>query len=240
MPEVALVTGASRGIGRAILEGLRRDGLTAYGCSRRPPDGHPDDRGWYQCDVSTPGDVGRVVDAVLQREGRIDVLVNNAGISYLAEGRRIPFTSISAAQWDEVLRVNLSSAFWFCQHVGPAMIRQRGGSIVNIVSASVRMGGVLAAVDYISSKAGLVGLTKGLAFELGEYNIRVNAVAPGRIRTDMTRDAVVAGDWAERNVLLKRFGTGDDVAGVVSFLASKRADYITGCVIDCNGGWVVE
>ena len=250
MKKLAIVTGGSRGIGKSIAKMLCEDNFNVAICSRNQEEleiavneiktltnGQIFS---VVCDVSSRESVFNMIDKIIAKFGRIDVLVNNAGIAILKNGERFKVTEITLEAWNKTLAINLTGTFNCVQAVVPQMIKQKAGSIINISSASARMGGVLAGVDYISSKSGMIGLTKGLAFELGEYNIRVNAVTPGRIVTDMIKDVRLSDDWAKNNVPMQRLGTGSDVAGLVSFLASDKSIYINGATIDCNGGWVIH
>jgi 3-oxoacyl-[acyl-carrier protein] reductase len=169
--------------------------------------------------------------AATLKEGRIDILVNNAGVT--KDGMAI---RMKKADWDFVLSINLTGAFLACQAALPGMIKERWGRIVNVASVVGQMGNVSQA-NYVSSKAGIIGLTKALAREVASRNITVNAVAPGFIETDMTaklppqvKDAMMA------QIALKRFGQPADVAAAVKFLVSEEAGYITGNVVNVNGG----
>jgi 3-oxoacyl-[acyl-carrier protein] reductase len=240
MKGVALVTGGSRGIGLSIVRRLLADGYDVWSCSKTGQ--FPSDLQQVHsaaCDVGDDDAVCRFLDRLLSVSKRIDLVVNNAGVSVISGGKRRLVYEIDPAQWHRTLATNLSGAFYICRAAVPRMIAQESGCIINIASASARMGGVLASVDYISSKAGLVGLTKGLAFELGQFGIRVNAICPGRIETDMLALGNVSQTWVMEHVPLGRLGTPMDVAGAVSFLASSDASYITGVTLDCNGGWVI-
>ncbi len=238
--KVALVTGAARGIGLAIARRLARAGaavlladqdegevgqaarsLAAAGLETR---GHP-------VDVSSPEQVRAMVAWALGEWGRVDILVNNAGICPIT-----PLDAISLEEWNRVLAVNLTGAFLCSQAVVPAMRAQGRGKIISIASSAGQMGGLAVGAHYSASKAGLLGLTKSLARILAPA-IQVNAVAPGTTETDMTRG------WDNRTlerllaqVPAGRLGRPDDVAGVVLFLASEDADYITGQTLSVNGG----
>jgi 3-oxoacyl-[acyl-carrier protein] reductase len=236
---VALVTGASRGIGRAIAKALAERQATVVGAARENhardvvdelvAAGHKAESA--SLDVTDGVSVTNTVASVLDRFGRLDILVNNAGITRDQLALRM-----KRDDWDAVLSTNLTAAFTCAQAVLRPMIKQRSGRIVNITSV-VGQAGNAGQANYAASKAGLIGLTKALALEVASRNITVNAVAPGLIATDMTR-ALAEGahaDWAER-IPLKRLGTADDVAAAVVFLASDEAAYITGQVLSVNGG----
>ena len=180
-----------------------------------------------------------MIKLIIEKHHRIDILINNAGISHVKSDGRILIEDVENVTWHKVINTNLSGAFYTCKQVIPFMKKNQYGRIINISSASARSGGILASVDYISSKAGLIGLTKGLAYELKDGYITVNAIAPGRIATDMISDINLSIDWIKNHIPLGRLGRGEDIAGVVLFLISKHANYMHGATIDCNGGWVI-
>jgi 3-oxoacyl-[acyl-carrier protein] reductase len=236
---VAMVTGASRGIGRAIALRLAARGATVIAGARgdhaeavveeiRAAGGTAER---VAIDVTDAGRLQEVVTAIIERHGRVDVLVNNAGIT-----RDQLLLRMKREDWDAVLDTNLTAAFTCCQAVIKPMIKQRWGRIINLTSV-VGQSGNAGQANYAASKAGLIGFTKSLALELASRNITVNAVAPGLIETDMTRavSASAHEEWAAR-IPLKRLGTPEDVAAAVEFLASDEAAYITGHVLAVNGG----
>jgi len=236
---VALVTGASRGIGRAIALGLAGAGATVVAAARgdhaaptvdaiREAGGASE---VLALDVTDGAAIDTAIKGIVERLGRIDVLVNNAGIT-----RDTLLLRMKRDDWDAVLQTNLTAAFACAQAVLKPMIKQRSGRIINITSV-VGQSGNAGQVNYAASKAGLIGFTKALALEVASRNITVNAVAPGLIDTDMTR-AIAGGaheEWAAK-IPLGRLGTADDVANAVRFLASDEASYITGHVLAVNGG----
>ncbi len=239
---VALVTGASRGIGRAIAIALAARGAMVIAAAR---DDHAQataeaiaaEGGRAEAatlDVTDPAAVDAVVAGALARHSRLDVLVNNAGIA-----RDQLMLRMKREDWDAVLATNLTAAFTCAQAALKPMLKQRSGRIINITSV-VGQAGNAGQANYAASKAGLIGLTKALALEVASRNITVNAVAPGLIDTDMTRAIAdkTHASWADR-IPLQRLGTPADVAAAVAFLASDEASYITGQVLAVNGGMYV-
>ncbi len=236
---VALVTGASRGIGRAVTHRLAADGAAVVALARGDHAAAVVDEvraaggtaRAASADVTDTQAVAAAVEALLAEFGRIDVLVNNAGITRDQLALRM-----KREEWDAVIATNLTAAYACIQLVLRPMVRQRSGRIVNITSV-VGQAGNAGQANYAASKAGLIGLTKALALEVASRNITVNAVAPGLIDTDMTRalPAASEGGWAAR-IPLGRLGTPEDVAAAVAFLASAQAAYITGHVLAVNGG----
>ena len=239
---VALVTGASRGIGRAIARTLAARGadvvLAARGDHAEAAAAEIRDSGGRATavvmDVTDAASIDAAVAATLSRTGRLDILVNNAGIA-----KDQLMLRMKREDWDAVVATNLTAAFACVQAVLKSMVKARYGRIVNVTSV-VGQAGNAGQVNYAASKAGLIGLTKALALEVASRQITVNAVSPGLIDTDMTR-AIATGahaDWESR-IPLKRLGTPDEVAAAVAFLASDEAAYITGHVLAVNGGMYV-
>lgn len=239
--KTALITGATRGIGRAIALRFAAEGadvaftyrsqheaaqslvseLEAMGVRAKA----------YTSDAASFEDAHKVVEDVKETFGRIDVLVNNAGIT--KDGLMM---RMDEAQWDVVIDTNLKSAFNFIHACTPVMARQRSGSIISM-SSVVGVSGNAGQCNYSASKAGLIGLTKSMAKEMGPRGIRANCIAPGFIATDMTGALPenVRQEW-EKQIPLRRGGTPEDVAGVAVFLASDLAGYVTGQVVNCCGG----
>ncbi|MBV9265872.1 MAG: 3-oxoacyl-[acyl-carrier-protein] reductase [Acidobacteriaceae bacterium] len=235
-----LVTGASRGIGKACVEALASAGYRLVLAARsldkleevaneiRTEGG---EAFAVAIDLSSSESIASGFSRAAKEFGRIDILVNNAGVT--KDGLAV---RMKQADWESVLQTNLSGAFYAIQQVLPGMMRERWGRIVNISSVVGEMGNPGQA-NYVASKAGLIGLTKSLAQEIGSRNITVNAVAPGFIETDMTHG--LTPELKQKmvdNTPLKRMGSPEDVAHAVKFLVSDEAGFITGHVLDVNGG----
>ena len=237
---VALVTGASQGIGRACALLLANSGAKVALCARNQGKleqlaNEINDSGGeaaaFKLDVSSEDEIKAVVKAVVAKFGKLDILVNNAGIT-----RDQLVMRMKRADWDDVINTNLTAPFLLIQAVISSMLKQRWGRIINITSIFGQTGQVGQA-NYASSKAGLIGLTMAVAREVGSRNITVNAVAPGFIETAMTE--VLSAELKEnilKNIPLGRSGSDMDVANAVKFLASEEAGYVTGHVLNVNGG----
>ncbi len=238
--KVAIVTGGSRGIGLAIARLLAEDGASVVVSGRDAARLEAAVKELESlgaaalavvADAAKREDVERLVDATRERFGRIDVVVNNAGIT-----RDQLLVRMKDDDWDQVLDTNLRGVFLMTRAVGKVMMRQKSGRIINIASTAGVMGNP-GQVNYSAAKAGVIGLTKAAARELAHWNILVNAVAPGLIETDMA--AAIPAEAREallQQVPLKRIGQGREVAEVVRFLAGEGASYITGQTIHVNGG----
>ena len=236
---VALVTGASRGIGRAIAQTLAKQGATVVAAARgenaravaeeiTAAGGRAD---FATMAVAATGRAAEAVGGVIGRHGRIDILVNNAGIT-----RDQLMLRLKREDWDAVIATNLTAAFALTQAAIKHMIRQRSGRIISI-SSVVGQAGNAGQANYAASKAGLIGFSKAVALEVASRGITVNVVAPGLIETDMTKAMTgQAREGWENRIPLKRLGTPEDVAAAVCFLASQEASYITGQVLAVNGG----
>ncbi len=239
--KTALITGGSRGIGKAIAITFAQNGANvAFSDLRRDELMEETENELkslgvkalgYASDASSFEDSERMVDEVVREFGRIDILINNAGIT-----RDNLLMRMSEQDWDLVIKVNLKSAFNLTKSVQKYMLKQRSGSIVNM-SSVVGVNGNAGQANYSASKAGLIGFTKSIAQELGSRNIRCNAVAPGFIETEMTAklSEEVRKAWAEQ-IPLRRGGKPEDVAKACVFLGSDLSDYITGQVISVCGG----
>jgi NAD(P)-dependent dehydrogenase (short-subunit alcohol dehydrogenase family) len=228
---VALVTGGAQGIGEAIADGLAAEGATVVIADLNPPDGG------ICADVADEADVQRMVDETVERHGRLDVLINNAGL-YASLAMR-PFTEIPLEEWRQVMDVNVASMFLTCRAAVPVMREQGGGKIVNI-SSGTPFRGVPFLLHYVTSKGAIVALTRALARELGKDNIHVNCVAPGFTMSagvaahpevvEKLRDVSIAARTIQRDQL------PEDVVGAVVFLCTSDADFITGQTMVIDGG----
>ena len=242
--KTAVVTGSSRGIGRAIALKLADMGANIVLNATLSSDAIASveeeirkkgvDVITIKCNVGNADEAKQMFDRVLEKFKTIDILVNNAGIT-----KDNLLVRMSEDEWDDVIDTNLKSVFNCTKIAAKTMMKQRSGKIINVSSVS-GVSGAAGQANYSSSKAGIIGFTKAVAKELASRNINVNAIAPGLIESRMT-DKLTDGVKEEymRNIPLKRFGTPDDVANVVYFLASDEANYITGQVIHIDGGMVM-
>ncbi len=238
--KIALVTGASRGIGRAIALELGRQGAVVAGTATTREGAEKISAalnaehiqgGGYALDVRDSEAVQNVVAKVQTDHGPIAILVNNAGIH-----RDNLLLRMKDEQWDEVINTNLSAVFRMSKFCLKSMVKQRAGRIINITSVVGVMGNPGQA-NYCAAKAGVIGFTKALALEMAAYGITVNAVAPGFIETDMTSQLTPEQrEWISGKIPMKRSGTVEDIANIVVFLASDQAAYITGQTLHVNGG----
>lgn len=239
--KVALVTGAGKGIGCEVAKTLASYGATVvlnYAHSKDAAEEAANEikaaggnATTYGCDVADFEAVGEMIKTITKEQGSLDILVNNAGIT-----KDNLTMAMSEEDFDAVIQTNLKGTFHCMRHVTRPMLRQKGGRIINI-SSIVGLTGNAGQINYSASKAGVIGMTKSLAKELGAKGVTVNAVAPGFIETDMTKvlkDEVK--DAMMGQIPLKRFGSTKDIAETVAFLASDKASYITGQVISVDGG----
>lgn len=236
--QTALVTGGARGIGRACAEVLAEagarvivvdiDGDGAREVAARLPGGLA-----IECDVGEADDVTRMCREVEGEHGGVQILVNNAGVVIY----RRSIGEVSVGDWDRTMDINLRGTFLVCQGLFPGMKARRYGRIINFSSMSARQGALESSIDYAASKGGIIALTRTLAKEAGPYGVTVNAVAPGLIATEPVLKQYAGREKAaSETVPLRRLGSPEDVAGAVLFLASDLASYITGMVLDINGG----
>jgi gluconate 5-dehydrogenase len=244
--KVALVTGGGRGIGVKMAEGLAEAGANLVLCSRKVESCEKTARELAQlgvktlamgCDVRSPEEIQTAVDETIRKFGRLDILVNNSGTNWGATPEEYPLEG-----WKKVMETNLTGVFLFSQMAGRAMIRQKGGRIINIASIMGVVGTegeVAEAIAYSASKGAVINFTKDLAAKWAKYNIRVNAIAPGWFPTDMTQ--WVLGTHGERilaHIPMKRYGEADELKGATVFLASDASQYVTGIVLPVDGGYL--
>lgn len=242
--QVAIVTGASRGLGKSMAIALGTNGAKVA-CVARSADKLAEtvkeitDAGGegvaISCDVKSKESVEGVIEQVIEKWDRLDILVNNAGIT-----RDTLLPAMSDEQWDEVIETNLRGPFLFMRAVSRTMMRARYGRIINITSVSGLIGNP-AQTNYSASKAGLIGITRSLSRELAKRKVTINAVAPGFIETEMTQELINTigqekADGLKKTIPVQRFGTPDEVSAAVLFLASSAAAYITGQVVTVDGG----
>ena len=237
----AIVTGASKGIGRAISLNLAKNGCDLFLISRTEQDlkkvkdeilqNYKVNVSYHILDITNFESVQEIFETIIIKANSIDILINNAGIT-----RYNILARMNLNQWNDVINTNLNGYFNCCKHIIKHMMKNKYGRIINI-SSIIGKNGNPGQINYSSSKAGLVGLTKSLSKEVGARNITVNSVAPGFIKTDMTKDL----DESNKNIFLenislKRFGNAEEVAELTTFLASDKASYITGQTINIDGG----
>ncbi|MCH8830333.1 MAG: glucose 1-dehydrogenase [Planctomycetes bacterium] len=250
--QVVLVSGGSRGIGKALAGGFAEHGATVIVTGRNTEtleatasEVSTDDRAVIPivCDVAKPNDITRLVQSVVDRFGRIDCLLNVAGVN-----KRQRVESFTIEEYDFILDVNLKGAFLLAQAVGKQMIERKSGTQINIDSLNT-YGPLPGVLPYAMSKAGLVMMTRGMAMEWGRHGVRVNSIAPGFILTDMTNklwSQPHMRDWVDKNTPLKRLGEVGDLVGAALFLASRASAFMTGQVVRIDGGmtagimWPIE
>ncbi len=244
---VAVVTGAGRGLGRAMAEGLAGFGAEVVLCGRTGATleaaaeamAAEGARVWWKtADVSREEDVTALLDAVLERHGRVDTLVNNAGINpiYKAAERT------DRDDWQAIIDINLSGVYLCCRHFGAAMLERRRGSIINITSVAGHVG-LRKTMPYGAAKGGVEMMSKSLAIDWAPAGVRVNCIAPGYFESDLTA-AMIENAALSRRLLgqtpMGRFGRGEDLVGAVVYLASPAASYVTGQSIVIDGGWTAQ
>ncbi len=240
--KTAIITGASKGIGAAIASRLNELGYNLILNYRSNTSSMEDlinnfvnketENVIVQCDISSYEDAKKLIDTAYEKFGAVDVLINNAGIT---RDNLLPL--MSEEEFDTVIETNLKGTFNCCKHISKKMIKQKHGRIINI-SSVVGLAGNAGQINYSASKAGVIGMTKSMARELGKKNILVNAIAPGFIQTDMT-DKISDDVKVEmmKNIPLQRLGQPSDIADSVEFLISDKASYITGQILSVNGGY---
>ncbi len=241
--KAALVTGAARGIGRAIAEGLARRGARVAVMDVSAAVAEAAALAIGRGAVAVAGDVGdwesfrAAHAAAVAGLGPFDILVNNAGISPKRDGARVPSQEMDPAEWRRVLDVNLSGCFYGVRLVAPDMIRRGGGAIVSLSSVAGKHYSSIVGVHYAATKAAIIGLTRHLAGELGPHGIRVNAIAPGRIESPMIHMVGAAvNEAALAATPLRRLGTAAECADAVAYLTSDAASFVTGVTLDVAGG----
>jgi len=241
--KTAIVTGAGSGIGRGIAHRFAAHGATVVVADLSEDAalatvGEIEELGGVavgvRADVSQADDAAAMAEAALGAGGRIDVLVNNAGISF---GDTLKLHELDEAAWQRILNVNLTGVFQCCKHVLPAMLAQEAGSIVNIASAAAI--GMAPRAGYAASKGGVVALTRSLAFQYGEYGIRVNAICPGPVETPMSNAVRASGMYDDDGIVdlsIKRRGTPEDIANAALYFASDESRYVTSDILPVDGG----
>jgi NAD(P)-dependent dehydrogenase (short-subunit alcohol dehydrogenase family) len=243
---VAVVTGAARGIGRRVALTLAERGYAVAANDLDAPEGTLDELEWLgNGTLSLPGDVSdedavrEMVEAVVERFGRADVLVNNAGVSLIS-----PAEQTSLANWRRVLEINLTGPFLMCREFGKVMLEQGSGSIVNVSSVAGLLG-VADRAAYNASKHGLIGLTRTLAAEWGGRGVRINAVCPGWVKTEMDVEDQAGGGYTDEDIVgrvsMGRFAKPEDVARAIAFLADpEQSGFINGHTLSVDGGWFAD
>ncbi len=243
--KAAVITGGGTGLGEAIAKALAEAGASVAICGRRQEPlekvaGEIQSSGGQaitiKTDVTQRSDVESMVSKAMEQYGKIDILVNNAGINIVK-----PFLKITEDDWDAVLNTNLRGNFHCCQAVGKGMIEQKSGSIINMVSV-FGLRGFMNLAPYVASKGAIVQLTKSLAIEWARFNVRVNAVAPSYIETEMTKRDIEADErvlqYNLSKIPMKRGGKPDELGGIAVFLASDASSFITGETVAVDGGWL--
>ncbi len=243
--KTALITGGSRGIGRACVQFLSKAGADVaftYNISEQLAKKLSDEYTGknivrsFKVNTNNEDDICNVINTVENDFGKIDILVNNAGIWEKSE-----IENLSLDKWNKTININLTGTFLFTKYTVPIMKKNKFGRIINISSTAGQRGEAFYS-HYAASKGGIIAFTKSLAVELGEYNITVNSVAPGWVKTDMTKD-VFENKYEEEKIIkeipLRKIAVPEDVAGAVIFLVSELASHVTGCIINVNGGSVL-
>jgi NAD(P)-dependent dehydrogenase (short-subunit alcohol dehydrogenase family) len=243
--KTAIVTGASRGIGEAIAKGFARAGANLVLVSRhlsalervaRDIEGLGRKALPVSADIGNPEDIQKVVEATMKVFPRIDILLNNAGISPVVKKAE----EMTLKEWEEVMKVNLTGTFLFCQAVGKVMIRQGGGKIINMISVGAVVG-FPRQIAYSATKGGILQVTKVLAIEWTRHNIQVNAIGPAYLETELTkgmRESKIISEDLLRKTPMGRFGKPEEIVGAALYLASDASSYVTGQTLFVDGGWL--
>ena len=243
--KTAIVTGASRGIGKAIAKAFAEAGADLVLVSRnrvalegvvREIEGLGGKALPVSADIGNTDDINKVIEATLKVSPRIDILLNNAGISPILKKAE----EVNLKEWEEIVRVNLTGTFLFCQAAGKVMIQQRGGKIINMVSVGAVVG-FPRQIAYCATKGGILQMTKVLAVEWTRYNIQVNAIGPAYLETELTK-GMRASKVISENLLgrtpMGRFGRPEEIVGAAIYLASDASSYVTGQTLFVDGGWL--
>lgn len=242
----AIVTGATKGLGAEIARRLAEDGAAVMIVSRHQEDCLKAAEGFVArgltargmaCDVTKADEVSALIEGTVEAFGRLDILVNNAGVAVTC-----PAEELREEDWDRVLETNLKAVFLLSQAAGRQMIQQKNGLIINIASIFGFVGGK-EILPYLCSKGGVIQMTRGLALEWAKYGLRVNAVAPGYVQTELNQELISGGNLREsllKKTPLRRFCYPDEVAGAVSYLVSEEAASMTGAVLTLDGGWTAQ
>ena len=242
--KTAIVTGASRGIGEAIAKGFARAGADLVLVSRnlsalkgvaKEIEGLGRKALSVSADIGNPEEIQKVIEATLKVFPRIDILLNNAGISPILKKAE----EMNLKEWEEIVRVNLTGTFLFCQAVGKVMIQQGGGKIINMVSVGAVVG-FPRQIAYCATKGGILQLTKVLAVEWTRYNIQVNAIGPAYLETELTkgmRESKIISEDLLRKTPMGRFGRPEEIVGAAIYLASDASSFVTGQTLFVDGGW---
>lgn len=229
----ALVVGGSRGIGKGLVEAMVESGATVFYAARSPMQGETTAQ-FIETDIHDEGSINRLFETI-DESGELDFVINTAAINHCK-----PIDQIDANEWDDVNDVNLRGAFLICKQAARGMKARGSGRIINVSSIAGRHRSPVSGVHYVSSKAGLIGLTKQLAFELGPFGVNVNVVCPSQTMTDMLRESMDEGQRQAlaENIPVRRIASIDEQVGPIMFLCSDAASYISGTAIDINGGQI--
>lgn len=242
---VALVTGGAGSIGRQICRRLAGAGAHVIVVDQSDRAGafaaELEEAGFRSegmvCDVSDEAAVDALAASVTERHGKVDILINNAGIVLRKQGRKVPALQLSLDDWNRVLAVNLTGAFLFVRAFVPLMVEAGWGRVINMSSMGGRVGSRINGMHYSASKAGLIGMSRTLALEVSRAGVTVNVIAPGRIATEMNTSEGTSDQLIDTFIPAGRLGGPEEVAACAMYLASDDASYVTGAILDVNGGW---